>query len=358
MIGASIVVSSAEPPVDATESVERLLRDLRTSRDGLSSREVARRLVVYGPNELQRRGGHRLWRELGRQFTHPLALLLWGAAILSWIAGILAVAVAILVVIVLNAVFAFLQELQANRAVEALQAYLPQHSTVIRDGVVSTVEAVGLVPGDVLALEEGQRISADARLLSGGLEVDTSTLTGESMTVYRDAKLTDTDVPLLEARDLVFSGTACTGGEARAVVFATGMHTELGRIAALSERVKSEESPLDRQVRRVAWLIAIIAVVMAGLFLPVATFGAGLSFSQSIVFAVGLIAGNVPEGLLPVITLALAIGVRGLARDARRGRQAAERGRDARFVRCDLHGQDRHPDREPDAGSAAVEFGG
>jgi len=280
----------------------------------LSSREAARRLVVYGPNALQRRGGHRLWRELGRQFTHPLALLLWGAAALSWIAGIIAVAVAILVVIVLNAVFAFLQELQAERAVEALQAYLPQHSTVVRDGSVVTVEAVGLVPGDVLMLQEGQRISADARLLSGGLEVDTSTLTGESMTVYRAADLTDVGVPLLEARDLVFSGTTCTGGEARAMVFATGMHTELGRIAALSERVKSEESPLDRQVRRVAWLIAVIAVVMAGLFLPVATFGAGLSFSQSIVFAVGLIAGNVPEGLLPVITLALAIGVRGLAR--------------------------------------------
>jgi calcium-translocating P-type ATPase len=300
--------------VDATESVERLLRDLRTSRGGLSSREAARRLVVYGPNELRRRGGHRLWREFGRQFTHPLALLLWAAAALAWWAGIVAVAVAILVVIVLNAVFAFLQELQAERAVEALQGYLPQHATVLRDGAVVTVEAVGLVPGDVLVLEEGHRISADARLLSGGLEVDTSTLTGESMTVYRSADLTDVGVALLEARDLVFSGTTCAGGEAHAVVFSTGMHTELGRIAALSERVRSEESPLEHQVRRVAWLIAAIAVVMAGLFLPVATFGGGLSFSQSIVFAVGLIAGNVPEGLLPVITLALAIGVRGLAR--------------------------------------------
>ncbi len=296
------------------ESVERLLRDLRTSREGLSSREVARRLVVYGPNELQRRGGHRLWREFGRQFTHPLALLLWAAAALSWLAGILAVAIAILVVIVLNAVFAFLQELQAERAVEALQGYLPLSAMVLRDDAIVTVAAVGLVPGDVLVLEEGHRISADARLLTGGLEVDTSTLTGESMTVYRSAKLTDVGVPLLEARDLVFSGTTCTGGDARAVVFATGMHTELGRIAALSERVKTEASPLESQVRRVAWLIAAIAVAMAALFLPLATLGAGLSFSQSIVFAVGLIAGNVPEGLLPVITLALAIGVRGLAR--------------------------------------------
>ncbi len=120
-------------------------------------------------------------------------------------------------------------------------------------------------------------------------------------------------MPLLQARDLVFSGTTCTGGEAQGVVFATGMHTELGRIAALSERVKEEPSPLERQVRRVAWLIAGIAVAMAVAFVPVAIFGAGLSLNDSVVFAVGLLAGNVPEGLLPVITLALAVAVRALA---------------------------------------------
>ena len=151
-------------------------------------------------------------------------------------------------------------------------------------------------------------------MLSGTVEVNTSTLTGESVPVARCADWADAGVPLLEARDLVFSGTTCTGGEASAIVVATGMRTELGRIAALSERVKPEQSPLERQVRRVAWLIAIIAVVLAAVFLPVATLGAGLSFPEAIVFAVGLIAGNVPEGLLPVITLALAIGVRDLVR--------------------------------------------
>jgi magnesium-transporting ATPase (P-type) len=134
------------------------------------------------------------------------------------------------------------------------------------------------------------------------------------MPVARSAAWTDVNVPLLQARDLVFSGTSCTGGEATAVVFATGMRTELGRIAALSELVRTEESPLEHQVRRVAWLIAIIAVLMAIAFMPIATLGAGLSLSNALVFAVGLITGNVPEGLLPVITLALAIGVRGLAR--------------------------------------------
>ncbi|WP_431920945.1 cation-translocating P-type ATPase [Nonomuraea jabiensis] len=312
-------MSRVEEPVpgrvfDPTERLELLLRDLRSARSGLSSREAARRLVHYGPNELRRRGGRRWPRELVRQFTHPLALLLWAAAALAWVAGIIAVAVAIVVVIIINAAFAFPQEVQAERAVEALAAYLPVRATVLRDGRPQVVPAADLVPGDVLVIEEGDRISADARLIEGGIEMDLSMLTGEAMPVFRSADLVDTKVGLLQARDLVFSGTMCTEGQARAVVFATGMRTELGRIAALSERVEREESPLERQVRKVAWLIALIAVATGAAFIPVATFGAHLPMPEAVVFAVGLLVGNVPEGLLPVITLALALGVRDLVR--------------------------------------------
>jgi calcium-translocating P-type ATPase len=307
-----LVVADLKASLDPLEATERLLRRLKTSGNGLSSREAARRLVQFGPNELTRRGGRRWPRELARQFTHPLALLLVGAAGLAWIAGIVAVAIAIAVVIVINAAFAFIQEMQAERAVEALARFIPDQAKVVRDGQRCLIQARELVPGDILIIEEGDRISADARLLSGGIEVDASTLTGESMPVFRAADLADLRVPLLQARDLVFSGTTCTEGEARALVFATGMHTEIGRIAALSERVTIEESPLDAQVRRVAWLIALIAVAFGIAFIPIATFAAGLSLSLAIVFAVGLIVGNVPEGLLPVITLALAVGVRDL----------------------------------------------
>jgi len=307
------VTSLEEPPaLDPTDQTGRLFRRLKTTAEGLSSREAARRLTQYGPNELGRRGGRRWPRELARQFTHPLALLLVAAAGLAWIAGIIPVAIAIAVVILINAAFAFAQEMQAERAVEALAQFIPAQASVLRDGRHQVIEARELVPGDLLLIEEGERISADARLLSGGIEVDTSTLTGESIPVFRAADLTDHGVPLLQARDIVFSGTICTAGEAHGLVFATGMHTELGRIAALSERVTIEESPLDSQVRRVAWLIALIAAVSGIAFIPVATFGAGLSLSLAVVFAVGLIVGNVPEGLLPVITLALAVGVRDL----------------------------------------------
>ena len=311
----SVLVATAESAsLDPEERIDSLLRDLRSARAGLSSREAERRLVQYGPNVLRRRGKMRWPRELLRQFTHPLALLLWAAAGLAWAAGIGPVAIAIVVVIVVNAVFAFVQEQQAERAVEALAHYLPAQAKVLRDGHERVTEAASLVPGDVLVIEEGDRISADARLLSGGVEVDLSALTGESMPAFRAARLEDTSVPLLEARDLVFSGTTCTEGEARAVVYATGMHTELGRIAALSERVEQDESPLESQVRRVAWLIALIAVCMGIAFVPLATLGAGLSLHDSVIFAIGLLVGNVPEGLLPVITLALAVAVRELVR--------------------------------------------
>jgi calcium-translocating P-type ATPase len=176
------------------------------------------------------------------------------------------------------------------------------------------IDARTLVPGDILLLAEGDRISADARLLTGSLEVDLSTLTGESQPVLRSAEFVDVAGPLLESRELVFSGTSCVGGEAEALVFATGMQTELGRIAALSERVEAEPSPLELQVRRVAWLIALVAVGVGLAFLPIGWLAAGLPLADAFIFAVGLIVANVPEGLLPTITLALAVGVASLAR--------------------------------------------
>jgi calcium-translocating P-type ATPase len=301
-------------PVDPREPAQRLLRDLRTRPDGLAQREAERRLIVHGPNELRRSNRRRWPRALGRQLSHPLALLLWGAAVLAALTGSPVLSAAIAGVVAVNAVFAFVQEQQAERAVEALAAYLPAQANVRRDGHHVQIDARLLVPGDVLCVAEGDRVSADARLLTGSLELDTSALTGESLPVFRSAELTDTDVGFLEARDLVFSGTVCTGGEAEAVVFATGMRTELGRIAALSERVGVELSPLEREVRRVAWLIAVVAVAVGLAFLPLGTLAAGLPFSDAAVFAVGLLVANVPEGLLPTITLALAVGVRVLAR--------------------------------------------
>ncbi|GAA3340765.1 cation-transporting P-type ATPase [Amorphoplanes nipponensis] len=164
-----------------------------------------------------------------------------------------------------------------------------------------------------MIITEGDRVCADARLIDGAVTVDMSALTGESIAVTRSAGPAGAGGALFDAADLVFSGTTCIGGDARAVVIRTGMHTELGRIAALSQRGHARRSPLENQVRRATWLIAVVAVVAGVAFLP-AGIWAGLSWGAAISFSIGLIVANVPEGLLPIITLALAVGVRELAR--------------------------------------------
>ena len=281
--------------------------------NGLSQAEAARRLQQHGPNELVRRGGATWPRELVDQLVHPLALLLFAAGLLALAGGLPALAGAIGCVIAINAVVAFVQERHAEAAVEALGRYLPAQARVVREGAELQIDARTVVPGDLLLIEEGERICADARLFEGAVEVDLSSLTGESVAVERSAISVDPTVRPLEAENLIFSGTTCTAGDARGIVRATGMATELGRIAALSQRTRTEPSPLQREVRRVAWLIALIAVVAGAAFVPVGMV-AGLPFHQALLFAIGLLVANVPEGLLPTITLALADGVRRLTR--------------------------------------------
>ena len=280
---------------------------------GLSSAEAAKRLATHGENVLTQRADRAWVRQLLAQFTHPLALLLAAAAILAVVAALTPLAIAIALVIVLNAGLAFWQERQAVHALAALGDLLPTTALVVRDGAHVEIEARLLVPGDVMVIAEGDRICADARLISGALDCDMSALTGESATVLRAAGHRPTVGGAIEQPDRVFSGTNATGGEAVGVVLRTGMGTELGRVATMSQEVEVSQSPLQEQVRGVAWLIAGVAVVIGLAFIPLGTLVAGLTLQDATVFAIGLLVANVPEGLLPTITLALAVGVRALA---------------------------------------------
>ncbi|WP_405486505.1 cation-translocating P-type ATPase [Streptomyces sp. NBC_00096] len=300
-------------PRDPSEPLPLLRRELGTGADGLSTREAERRLAVYGPNEVRRKGHTSLGRELVRQLVHPLALLLWAAAVMAFVADIRVLGIAIVAIVLVNAAFALVQERQAEQAVETLAKYLPEHAMVIRDGKSRQTEARTLVPGDIIALDEGDKVPADVRLVDGGLEVDLSMLTGESTPAQRIAGPGTAGSTLLQEPNLVFSGTTCTAGQARAMVFATGDRTELGRIAALSQHTRRDPSPLEQQVKKVAWLIAAVAVAMGALFLVLGV-AVGLPLTDALMFAIGLLVANVPEGLLPTITLALAVGVRLLAR--------------------------------------------
>jgi calcium-translocating P-type ATPase len=304
---------AAAPDVDPQERIDSLFVHLGTRAAGLTAREAERRLVQFGANEITRTQKSSRLVELGRQLAHPLALLLWVAAALALASGNQTLALAIVAVILLNAALAYAQELQAERATEALKELLPPHARVRRDNREQEVPASMLVPGDVVLLGEGDRLSADARLIEGSLELDMAALTGESQPVVRSSAAVRRTPALLDSEDVVFAGTLCAAGEAAAVVFATAMSTQLGRIAALSQRVKPEISPLQRQVNRVAWLIAAIAIGAGVLFFFAGTTLAGLSLAAAVTFAIGLLVANVPEGLLPTITLSLAGGVRRMA---------------------------------------------
>lgn len=300
--------------------IDDVLSRLGTSANGLSQEEVSRRLRQYGPNSLIARKGLPLTRRFLQQFTHFLAVLLFIAAGLSFLAdrlkpgeGMATLAWVILGVIVVNAIFSFVQEYRAERAVQALRRLLPTSVWVVRAGRPEQRSRQEIVPGDILLLEEGEQLPADARLLEvNSMRVDNSSLTGESRPKRRT---TDTAVVThpLDAMNLVFAGTTVLSGHGRAVVYATGMSTEFGLIARTATQVESVQSPLQKEIVRITRLVAALSFLMGGLSFIVGE-EMGLGVWVSAIFAIGIIVGNVPEGLLPTVTLALAMAGQRMAR--------------------------------------------
>jgi sodium/potassium-transporting ATPase subunit alpha len=297
-----------------------VLKALDTSPSGLSHEEAHRRLLHAGPNSLQEIKGAPLASRFLRQFTHFLAILLWIAAGLSFLAEALhpgqsmaTLGWAILGVILINAVFTFIQEYKAERAVQALRRMLPATAWVIRSGHAEQVSRRELVPGDILLLEEGEQVSADARLIEANhMRVDNSSLTGEALPRPRRIE----PVPAgnaLDAPNLVFAGTTVLSGRGRAVVYATGLRTEFGRIAHLAASVEPSLSPLQQEIVKVTHLIALLSAVMGLAFFAIGI-SSGMGFWVSSIFGIGIIVANVPEGLLPTVTLALARGSQRMAR--------------------------------------------
>ena len=301
-------------------SADEVLKRLETGLGGLTSDEALRRVNEFGPNVLAEPVRYSVLRGLSRHFTHFLAILLWIAAGLSFAAdvmkpgeGMATLGWAILGVIVINAVFAFLQEYKAERAVQALHRLLPNTSWVSRGGQPMQMARSEIVPGDVLILEEGERVPADARLIEAtGMRVDNAALTGESKPKRRIAEAVD-DGHWLDLPNVVFAGTTILSGHGRAVVFAVGMRTEFGKIANLATTVETGVSPLQQEIAKVTRIIAAISLAMGALFFVVGLW-AGLGFWISAIFGIGIIVANVPEGLLPTVTLALAMSSQRMAK--------------------------------------------
>ena len=298
-------------------SIEDIHAELGSNTSGLSDEEAAIRLERFGPNVLQQVRAKPLILRFTQNLTNLLALLLWAGGALSFVADMPELGWAIFCVIIINAVFSFWQEYKAERALEALKRLLPLQSKVLRAGIAKEVPATTLVPGDILLLEDGDAVPADARLIEAAdMRVDNSALTGESKPIHKTAAAVTDGKQFLwtELPNLVFAGTAVSSGVGKAAVIATGMHTEIGRIASLTQELTDEKSPLQREIEKVTRVVTILAVSMGLIFFVVGTSLGRLSMAAAFIFAIGIIVANVPEGLLPTVTLSLAMAVQRMAK--------------------------------------------
>ena len=300
----------------AAQPIELVFCKLETQPSGLGQDEATRRLQAVGRNSLvEVKGQPLLFKFLGN-FTHLMALLLWAGGLVAFVAQMPQLGVAIWLVNVINGAFSFWQEYKAEQATAALRRLLPAYARVLRNGEEQRLPAEELAPGDILLLTEGDHISADGRLVRDAeLQIDQSTLTGESRPVRKSSDavarngLTSAELP-----NLVFAGTNVAAGTGMAVIYATGMNTEFGRIAHLTQSIGNELSPLQREISIVTKQVTMIAVGIGIVFCVIAIWLGGMHFAEGFIFALGMIVAFVPEGLLPTVTLALAMGVQRMAR--------------------------------------------
>ena len=280
---------------------------------GLSSAEAQRRLAEFGPNEIRREEKATRLALLARQFASPVIWLLLGASVVSAALGELLDATAIGAIVIVNAAIGFFQEYRAERAVTALRSMTAPRARVMRDGHGAMVPADTIVPGDLLALEAGDVAAADARLHTAhALSTNEAALTGESTPVEKTTVATTPNTPLADRHDFVFMGTSVATGTGTAEVVATGMQTELGRIAHLLATAEESVTPLQRRLARVS---QTLLYVCGGIVAVVATAGVlrGWPLMEVFMAAVSLAIAAVPEGLPAVVTIALAVGVQRMA---------------------------------------------
>ncbi|MEL1263800.1 HAD-IC family P-type ATPase [Pseudoxanthomonas putridarboris] len=291
-----------------------VLQALSASAAGLSDTEVAARLATYGRNELPPPRPVPAWRRFLRHFNDPLILFLLAAAIVALALGHRVDAAVIAAVVTINAIVGFVQEGRAEQALSALRSMLSPSARALRDGERRLVAVETLVPGDVLLLEAGDRVPADARLLRGrGLRVDESVLTGESVPVEKSVDAVAEGADLGGRTSMLYSGTLVSAGQATAVVVATGTHTQIGHIGALLGQVEMLTTPLLQQIKRFGKAFTAIAIVAAAALFVFAVAARGYVWLDALMVVVALAVGVVPESLPAVITITLAIGVRRMA---------------------------------------------
>ena len=288
---------------------------LETSPKGLDSRDVEARRSLYGSNQLSEPPRESVWRKILGFTTHPMALLLWVAGAIAFWLREPTLGVVIWIVVFVNAALSYWRENRAEQATAALQHLLPSFARVMRDGAEVKVASIDLVAGDLLVLAEGDNIPADARVVEEyGLRVNNAVLTGEAVPARKtaDASLLD-GISEVERPNLVFAGTSVVSGTGRAVVYATGMLTQFGRIVRLTQAVREEPSRLQQEMSRLTRTISLIALGLGVIVFAVGVVDVDLGMSEAFLLALGIIVAAIPEGLPATVTLSLAVSVQRLA---------------------------------------------
>lgn len=301
-------------------SVADAIASVHSAPNGLSSEEATRRLREYGPNRMEPVARVPVLLRLFREFFHFFAVILWVATALAFLGewnvpgqGMAKIGYAIIAVIVVSGLFSFWQEYRVEQTLAALRKLLPQEVDVMRDGKVTSLAVEELVPGDIVFLEQGDNIPADSRLIEAfDARVNIASITGESLPKSRNAA-PSAEHELINSKNILLAGTSMVSGQAKAVVFATGMHTEIGKIAHLTQTGREPVSPLRREIAYMSRLIAILAVLIGLLFFAIGR-AIGVSFWEDFIFAIGIIVAMVPEGLLPTLTLALVLATQRMAK--------------------------------------------
>ncbi len=285
------------------------------AEQGLSDEEAARRLEIYGPNQLVEKPPATFWKMLWDQFNNFLVILLIVASIISAVLGDYIEAAAIMAIVILNATLGVIQERSAAQALAALRKLAAPDAMVIRSGARKVIPATQVVPGDVVILEAGYYVPADVRLLEAvNLRIEEAALTGESVPVQKDAALRlESDVPLGDRKNTAFMGTVVNYGRGRGVVVATGMHTQIGLIAEMLQSVEEEETPLQRRLDQLGKTLGWAALAICGLVFVVGWLR-GHELLDMFLIAVSLAIAAVPEGLPAVVTISLALGMREMIR--------------------------------------------
>ncbi|WMW25457.1 cation-transporting P-type ATPase [Methanolobus sediminis] len=300
-------------------SLKEILERLGATPEGLSTEEANRRIELCGKNVFEETGKQSLLVRYFKQYKNFFSLLLLFGSILSFIAewldpgqGNIFIAIALLGVVILNGTFTFIQEYQAERIMASFKNLIPPKTKVLRDGEITEILATDIVVGDVIFLEEGDKVPADGRLIEeNSLKVDNSPITGEAEPQLRSLDCTHPNI--LECRNMVFSGTLVQTGNGKAIIFGTGSDTQIGKLAALTEQTASVDTPIRRELNDFIKIISAIAI-----FLGISFFIVGFliqdTFLANLIFAIGIIVANVPEGLLPTVTLALSLASKRMAK--------------------------------------------